>query len=148
MRQYEKKRPLSKIWDTRRSKYRATVHTDEVGWIGDNTRSLWREGRAPTPIHPWALLLLWSCVVSCCGFLLVLCFVSFFLLGIWLRQSGIAATIKKARAKMANRKYTHVSHQYSLDFADAEVNELGKSSDFYGLACLGMPYVEVRVMCT
>ena len=49
---------------------------------------------------------------------------------------------------MANRKYTHVSHQYSLDFADAEVNELGKSSDFYGLACLGMPYVEVRVMCT
>ena len=38
-----------------------------------------------------------------------------------LRQSGIAATIKKARAKMANRKYTHVSHQYSLDFADAEV---------------------------
>jgi len=29
--------------------------------------------------------------------------------------------ITKARAKMANRKYTHVTHQYSLELADAEV---------------------------
>ena len=41
----ERKRPFSKIWNTRRSKYGATIQT--VG-KDDNTRPLWVHGRVLT----------------------------------------------------------------------------------------------------
>jgi len=36
-------------------------------------------------------------------------------------EEGKVFIIRKARAKLSRRQYTHITHQYSLDFADAEV---------------------------